>query len=89
MSQSSCDIDKNTPKSTPKSNKGRVKSTTFGTPLLQAESSYSNLPSDEKFAKDICDVINFENLPNSTGKYEKISLLLKKVKDKVDRIHET
>lgn len=56
---------------------------------MNIASSYLKLPTDEKFAKDICDVINFENLPNSTGKYKKISALLRKVKNEVDRIQDS
>lgn len=73
---------------TPK-NKGKVKRTDYGTPVMNIASAYLKLPSDDKFAKDICDVINFENLPNSTGKYKQISTLLKKVKSEVDRIQDS
>ncbi|XP_048479466.1 zinc finger CCHC domain-containing protein 8 homolog [Plutella xylostella] len=72
---------------TPKT--GCVKTTLYGTPVMNIASSYEKLPSDDKFAKDICDVINFENLPDSTGKYKKISTLLKKVKTELDRIHDS
>lgn len=75
---------KNTP-STP--NIGRVKSVSFGTPILKSASPFERLPSSEKFSKDICDVINFENLPDSTGKYEQMSGLIKKVRSAVARIH--
>ncbi|XP_053625136.1 zinc finger CCHC domain-containing protein 8 homolog [Plodia interpunctella] len=68
---------------------GHVKTTAYGTPVMNVASSYVKLPSDDKFSKDICDVINFENLPNSTGKYKQISNLLKKVKSEVDRIQES
>lgn len=68
---------------------GFVKGTSYGTPVINIASSYVKLPSDNNFAKDICDVINFENLPNSTGKYKQISDLLKKVKNEVDRIQDT
>lgn len=63
--------------------------TEYGTPIIGSVTNYTKLPSDDKFAKDICDVINFENLPNSTGKYKQISTLLKKVKDQVDRIQDS
>jgi zinc finger CCHC domain-containing protein 8 len=59
---------------------GQVKSVDLGTPILQCASPYSCLPSSDKFSHDICDVINFENLPNSTGKYEKMSNLIRKVR---------
>lgn len=68
---------------------GQVKGTQYGTPVMNIASSYLQLPTDDKFAKDICDVINFENLPNSTGKYKQISALLRKVKSEVDRIQDS
>ncbi|XP_063359231.1 zinc finger CCHC domain-containing protein 8 homolog [Cydia amplana] len=74
---------------TPTSDNKGVKTTAYGTPVLNIASPYVKLPSDSNFAKDICDVINFENLPNSTGKYKKICNLLKKVKSEVDRIHDS
>ncbi|CAG4988360.1 unnamed protein product [Parnassius apollo] len=74
---------------TSKTKAGNVRTTLYGTPVLNIASPYVKLPSDDKFAKDICDVINFENLPNSTGNFKKISSLLKKVKSEVDRIQES
>lgn len=74
---------------TPESKPGHVKGTLYGTPVINVASPYVKLPTDDKFAKDICDVINFENLPNSTGKYKKISVLLRKVKSEVDRIQDS
>ncbi|CAG9585157.1 unnamed protein product [Danaus chrysippus] len=68
---------------------GQIKNTHYGTPVINVASPYQKLPSDVNFAKDICDVINFENLPNSVGKYKKICTLLKKVKSEVDRIQES
>lgn len=86
--QESTDSDSDASK-TPGSRKGRVRTTSYGTPVMNIASSYTKLPTDVNFAKDICDVINFENLPNSTGKYKQISTLLKKVKSEVDRIQES
>ncbi|XP_063973638.1 zinc finger CCHC domain-containing protein 8 homolog [Diachasmimorpha longicaudata] len=59
---------------------GKIMSVELGTPILQSTSPFLKLPSSEKFSKNICDVINFENLPNSTGKYEKMAGLLQKVR---------
>lgn len=59
----------------------------FGTPILQSLSPYSRLPSSEKFSKNICDVINFENLPDATGKYEQMSGLIQKVRSKMATIN--
>lgn len=74
---------------TPNATMGLVRDTKYGTPVINTASPYLKLPTDDKFAKDICDVINFENLPNSTGKYKQISTLLKKVKGEVDRIQDS
>ncbi|PSN33534.1 Zinc finger CCHC domain-containing protein 8 [Blattella germanica] len=70
------------------SNLGKVKSVDLGTPILQSKSPYSRLPNPEKFSVDICDVINFENLPDSTGKYDKMTDLLRKVRTVVSRIQQ-
>lgn len=59
---------------------GMVKSVDLGTPLLESTSPYSKLPSVEKFAKDVCDIMHFENLPDSTGKYEQMTGILQKVR---------
>lgn len=65
-----------------------VKSVHLGTPILPSTSPYSKLPSSEKFSKDICDVINFENLPDSTGKYEQMSGVLQKVRSTMKILHQ-
>ncbi|XP_035740859.1 zinc finger CCHC domain-containing protein 8 homolog [Vespa mandarinia] len=67
---------------------GSIKSVDFGTPILQSTSTYNKLPSSEKFSKNICDVINFENLPDSTGKYEQITGVLQKVRSTLAKLHE-
>ncbi|XP_011873992.1 PREDICTED: zinc finger CCHC domain-containing protein 8 homolog isoform X2 [Vollenhovia emeryi] len=69
-------------------NHASVKSVHLGTPILSSTSPYSKLPSSEKFSKDICDVINFENLPDSTGKYEQMSGVLRKVRSTMTRLHQ-
>lgn len=51
-----------------------------GTPILHSVSPFKRLPNSEKFSKNICDVINFENLPDSTGKYDQMTELLQKVR---------
>lgn len=56
----------------------------FGTPILKSNSPYSRLPHLANFTKDVaCNIIHFENLPNSTGKYEKMRKILKKVRSDV------
>jgi zinc finger CCHC domain-containing protein 8 len=90
--ESSRDTAQRTPASvTPRpssSSLGKVKSVDLGTPILHRSSSYSSLPNPEKFSVDICDVINFENLPDSTGKYEKMSDLIRKVRTAVTQIQQ-
>nr|XP_023024758.1 zinc finger CCHC domain-containing protein 8 homolog [Leptinotarsa decemlineata] len=58
-----------------------VKDSSFGTPILKSNSSFSRLPKAENFMKDVSPVINFENLPNSTGKYEQMTNVLQKVRN--------
>lgn len=65
---------------------GGVRQSTLGTPIMA--SGIGKLPADINFAKDICDVINFENLPDSTGKYIQMSALIKKVRSAVSKIQE-
>lgn len=58
-----------------------VKTSSFGTPILKSSSPYSKLPDPDNFTKDVSPVINFENLPNSTGKYEQMTGVLRKVRN--------
>ena len=60
---------------------GHVEDTIFGCPVLPSFSGHSILPGGEKFQEGVCDVINFENLAESTGKYEKMKELIKKVRE--------
>lgn len=69
------------------SNLGRMKSVDLGTPVLKSVSPFSKLPSPESFSQNICDVINFENLPDSTGIYDKMVGIINKVRVAVKRIH--
>lgn len=74
--------------STLNTSQGSVKSVDLGTPVLQSMSPYNKLPSSEKFSKNICDVINFENLPDSTGKYEQMTGVLQKVRDTLAKLQD-
>lgn len=71
------------PKDSDKADSGflTVKESCFGTPLLKSGSPYATLPHPDKFSKDVSPVINFENLPNSTGKYEQLTDVLQKVRN--------
>uniref|UniRef100_A0A146MBS3 Zinc finger CCHC domain-containing protein 8 n=1 Tax=Lygus hesperus TaxID=30085 RepID=A0A146MBS3_LYGHE len=73
-----------TPNQTLDSSFGRVISVEMGTPSLKIHSPFTSLPPTEAFSKGISDVINFENLPNSTGKYENnLKDVLKSVRQKL------
>ncbi|XP_034103622.1 zinc finger CCHC domain-containing protein 8 homolog [Drosophila albomicans] len=56
-----------------------------GTPILKF-SEFDKLPEGDKFKAGISDVINFENLPDSTGKYEQMKGLLKDVRHKMEKL---
>ncbi|XP_017061961.1 zinc finger CCHC domain-containing protein 8 homolog isoform X2 [Drosophila ficusphila] len=56
-----------------------------GTPLLKF-SVYDRLPVGSNFKVGVSDVINFENLPDSTGKYEQMKGLLKNVREKMVKL---
>lgn len=58
-----------------------IKTSMFGTPVLKTNSPYSTLPAADNFMKGVSPVIDFENLPNSTGKYENMSGVLQKVRN--------
>ncbi|KAG5894154.1 hypothetical protein JTB14_001850 [Gonioctena quinquepunctata] len=58
-----------------------VKTSAFGTPILKSNSPFSRLPKADNFMKDVSPVINFENLPDSTGKYEQMTNVLQKVRN--------
>ena len=53
-----------------------------GTPIVKHYSSYPNLPEQSKWTTNTSDHILFENLPESTGKYENIRGILQKVREK-------
>lgn len=51
-----------------------------GTPILESCSPFSKLPKGDSWSVGVSDVINFENLPDSTGKYEQMKDVLTKVR---------
>ncbi|XP_054736920.1 zinc finger CCHC domain-containing protein 8 homolog [Anastrepha obliqua] len=63
-----------------------IKESHMGTPVLQF-SPYEKLPSGENFKVGVSDVINFENLPDSTGKYEQMKTVIKKVRNIITKLH--
>lgn len=81
--------DSNADKSFSDSGNKSVKDSTFGTPILRSSSQFSRLPNLDNFTKDVSPVINFENLPNSTGKYEQMTNVLAKVRKTMKGLNET
>uniref|UniRef100_A0A1I8PQS2 CCHC-type domain-containing protein n=1 Tax=Stomoxys calcitrans TaxID=35570 RepID=A0A1I8PQS2_STOCA len=63
-----------------------IKKSFMGTPVLKF-SPYDSLPNGDNFKVGVSDVINFENLPDSTGKYENMKELIKKVRTVIHKIH--
>lgn len=59
---------------------GHVDTTVLGCPVLPSFTPFNTLPDGEKFQEGVCDVIAFENLAESTGKYEKMKELITKVR---------
>lgn len=59
---------------------GHVETTIIGCPVLPSFSHFNSLPAGGNFQEGVCDVIAFENLAESTGKYEKMKTLIKKVR---------
>ncbi|KAK9889790.1 hypothetical protein WA026_007167 [Henosepilachna vigintioctopunctata] len=57
-----------------------IKESTLGTPIIKTGSPYMCLPNPDNFSIGVSPVIDFENLPNSTGKYEKMTGVLSKVR---------
>lgn len=58
------------------------KQTVSGTPVIKGVSPYTNLPMGEKWAAGVTDLLDFENLPESIGKYEKMRTLIGKIRAK-------
>lgn len=57
-----------------------------GTPILKSCSKYERLPvGQEIWRAGVSEVIDFENLPNSTGKYEQMKGLLSKVRKRLHK----
>ncbi|ALC41036.1 CG4622 [Drosophila busckii] len=56
-----------------------------GTPILKF-SVYDKLPVGDNFKAGVSDVINFENLPDSTGKYEQMKGVLKNIRQRMEQL---
>ena len=62
----------------PKFKPSTIKTTDDGTPIVDTYSPYNELPSSDKWTSFTTDHIFFENLPESTGKYDNMVGILKK-----------
>ena len=67
--------------SPPKFRQASVKTTDHGTPIVDTYSPYNELPASDKWTCYTTDHIFFENLPESTGKYENMVGILKKCRE--------
>ncbi|EZA56879.1 Zinc finger CCHC domain-containing protein 8-like protein [Ooceraea biroi] len=86
LDTSNSDLISPAPKNT--SNPSQCVKVHLGTPILQSNSPYNKLPSSEKFSQNICNVINFENLPDATGKYEQMSGVLQRVRSTIAKLNQ-
>lgn len=67
---------------------GRSRESVFGTPLIKQVSPFSKLPVGDKWAVGVTDVIDFENLPEATGTYQKLNGVIQKIRTKIKEINE-
>lgn len=67
---------------------GHSRMAMFGTPLMKQVSPYSKLPDGEKWSVGVTDVIDFENLPDATGAYQKLTGVISKVRSVIKRIND-
>lgn len=67
---------------------GRSRESVVGTPLIKQVSPYTKLPIGDKWSIGVTDVIDFENLPDSTGTYQKLTGVIKKVRTVIKQIND-
>lgn len=67
---------------------GQSRESVFGTPLIKQVSPFTRLPCGDKWSVGVSDVIDFENLPEATGTYQKLTGLIQKVRTVVKRIND-
>ncbi|CAB4067588.1 EXT1 [Lepeophtheirus salmonis] len=58
---------------------------TEGTPIVHTFSPFQSLPTVDKWAKDTTDHILFENLPDYTGKWDKLLNVIKKGRESLSK----
>ena len=62
----------------PALNPGLVLTVDEGTPIVEMHSPFGRLPDQSKWSKDTTDHILFENLPDSTGKWDQMREVIKR-----------
>jgi len=67
---------------------GNVSKTDTGTPIVELHSPFGNLPKYANFGKDMTEHIVFENLPDYTGTWDKMSGLIQRIRKKKDQEEE-
>lgn len=67
---------------------GVAKEIVGGTPLLKSASPYAKIPDGNNWSVGVTDVIDFENLPDATGTYNKLSGIIRRVRTVVKQINE-
>ena len=78
MEVSSSENDNTSADKTPGPASSTIKSVADGTPIVSSYSPYDSLPCQSKWAKDTTDHILFDNLPDSTGKWDQMLEVIKK-----------
>lgn len=78
----------NVPSTPVASTTGHSREAVSGTPLIKQVSPFTRLPVGEKWSVGVSDVIDFENLPEATGKYGTLRGLIDKVRTVVKRIND-
>lgn len=59
-----------------------------GTPLIQSASQFTELPAGSNWSVGVSDIIDFENLADSTGKFQRMKSLIKKVRVTVKQLND-
>jgi len=67
---------------------GNVSKTDTGTPIVELHSPFGNLPKYANFGKDMTEHIVFENLPDYTGTWDKMSGLIQRIRKRKDQDEE-
>jgi len=78
----SCDTDKTETPIKQQVGSGNVSTTDTGTPIVELHSPFGSLPKYANFGKDMTEHIVFENLPDYTGTWDKMSGLIQRIRNR-------